>query len=127
MLVDLTVKEFLNKVAGSDPVPGGGSIAALNGAVASALAAMVANLTIGKKGYEEHEELMKHISEVALQVKDTFIGDIDRDSEAYDSVFACFKMPKATDEEKAPAAQPFRKLRSLPHLCLCRWRAMPSN
>ena len=51
MLVDLTVKEFLNKVAGSDPVPGGGSIAALNGAVASALAAMVANLTIGKKGY----------------------------------------------------------------------------
>ena len=82
MLVDLTVKEFLNKVAGSDPVPGGGSIAALNGAVASALAAMVANLTIGKKGYEEHEELMKHISEVALQVKDTFIGDIDRDSEA---------------------------------------------
>ena len=100
MLVDLTVKEFLNKVAGSDPVPGGGSIAALNGAVASALAAMVANLTIGKKGYEEHEELMKHISEVALQVKDTFIGDIDRDSEAYDSVFACFKMPKTTDEEK---------------------------
>ena len=65
------------------------------------MAAMVANLTIGKKGYEEHEELMKHISEVALQVKDTFIGDIDRDSEAYDSVFACFKMPKATDEEKA--------------------------
>mgnify|MGYP000116842107 FL=1 len=62
--------------------------------VASALAAMVANLTIGKKGYEEHEELMKHISEVALQVKDTFIGDIDRDSEAYDSVFACFKMPR---------------------------------
>ena len=104
MLVDLTVKEFLNKVAGSDPVPGGGSIAALNGAVASALAAMVANLTIGKKGYEEHEELMKHISEVALQVKDTFIGDIDRDSEAYDSVFACFKMPKATDEEKAASS-----------------------
>lgn len=127
MLVDLTVKEFLNKVAGSDPVPGGGSIAALNGAVASALAAMVANLTIGKKSYEEHEELMKHISEVALQVKDTFIGDIDRDSEAYDSVFACFKMPKATDEKRPPAAQPFRKLRSLPHLCLCRWRAMPSN
>ena len=101
MLVDLTVKEFLNKVAGSDPVPGGGSIAALNGAIASALAAMVANLTVGKKGYEAHEELMQHIAGVALQEKDTFIEDIDRDSEAYDSVFACFKMPKATDEEKA--------------------------
>ena len=101
MLVDLTLKEFLNKVAGSDPVPGGGSIAALNGAIASALAAMVANLTIGKKGYEEHEELMQHIAGVALQEQNTFIEDIDRDSEAYDSVFACFKMPKATDEEKA--------------------------
>lgn len=101
MLVDLTVKEFLNKVAGSDPVPGGGSIAALNGAIASALAAMVANLTIGKKGYELHEELMKYISDIALQQKEIFIADIDRDSDAYDSVFACFKMPKATDEEKA--------------------------
>lgn len=101
MLVDLTVKEFLNKVAGSDPVPGGGSIAALNGAIASALAAMVANLTIGKKGYELHEELMRHISGVALQQKEAFVADIDRDSEAYDKVFACFKMSKATDEEKA--------------------------
>ena len=45
MLVDLTVKEFLNKVAGSDPVPGGGSIAALNGAIASALAAMAVSYT----------------------------------------------------------------------------------
>ena len=101
MLAELVVKEFLNKVAGSDPVPGGGSIAALNGAIASALAAMVANLTIGKKGYEPHEELMRYISEVAMRQKDTFVADIDRDSEAYDGVFACFKMPKATDEEKA--------------------------
>ena len=85
MLTELTVKDFLNKVAGSDPVPGGGSIAALNGALASALAAMVANLTIGKKKYAEVQEDMQAI---------------DRDSDAYDRVFACFKMPKDTDEEK---------------------------
>ena len=101
MLVDLTVKEFLNKVAGSDPVPGGGSVAALNGDIASALTAMVANLTLGKKDYELHEELMRHISEVALQQKEWFVLDVDRDSEAYNDVFACFKMPKATEEEKA--------------------------
>ena len=124
MLVDLTVKEFLNKVVGSDPVPGGGSIAALNGAIASALAAMVANLTIGKKGYELHEELMRHISEVALRQKATFVEDIDRDSEAYDKVFACFKMPKATDEEKAARSAAIRRLPSLPLLSPCRWRAM---
>ena len=120
MLVDLTVKEFLSKVAGSDPVPGGGSIAALNGAVASALAAMVANLTIGKKNYEEHEELMSHIASLALREKDVFVADIDRDSEAYDAVFACFKMPKATDEEKLPAAQPSRKPLSMPPSYPCK-------
>ncbi|MDL2213343.1 cyclodeaminase/cyclohydrolase family protein [Bacteroides sp. OttesenSCG-928-E20] len=101
MLTDLTVKEFLNKVAGSDPVPGGGSIAALNGAIASALAAMVANLTIGKKNYEEQQELMQQIAEIANKQQEIFVADIDRDSDAYNKVFACFKMPKATDEEKA--------------------------
>lgn len=101
MLVDLSIKDFLNKVAGNDPIPGGGSIAALNGAVASALAAMVANLTIGKKGYEAHEELMRHISEIAMDEKNALLEYVDRDSQAYDKVFACFKMPKATEEEKA--------------------------
>lgn len=100
MLTELNVKEFLNKVAGSDPVPGGGSIAALDGAVASALTAMVANLTIGKKNYADHQELMQHISGVATGEMESFTVDIDRDSQAYEAVFACFKMPKDTDEEK---------------------------
>ena len=78
MLAELTVKEFLDKVAGSDPVPGGGSVAALNGAVASALTAMVAGLTIGKKGYEEHEELMKHISRLSIRQRGGFVEYIDR-------------------------------------------------
>lgn len=94
-------KRILDKVAGSDPVPGGGSVAALNGAVASALTAMVAGLTIGKKGYEEHEELMKHISRLSIRQQELFVEYIDRDSEAYDHVFGCFKLPKSTDEEKA--------------------------
>ena len=101
MLTELTVKDFLNKVAGSDPVPGGGSIAALNGALASALAAMVANLTIGKKKYAEVQEDMLAIAQEAEGLMTAFTTDIDRDSDAYDRVFACFKMPKDTDEEKA--------------------------
>lgn len=101
MLVELTVKEFLNKVAGSDPVPGGGSVAALNGAVASALAAMVARLTIGKKNYELSEEVMKHVLTVASKAMEEFVVLVDKDSEAYNKVFACFKLPKETSEEKA--------------------------
>lgn len=100
MLVDLKVTDFLNKVAGSDPVPGGGSVAALNGAIASALTAMVAGLTIGKKGYEDTAEIMKHIQTLALTQKTGFVADTDRDSEAYNKVFDCFKLPKNTDEEK---------------------------
>lgn len=100
MLADLTVKDFLDKVACSDPVPGGGSIAALNGALASALSTMVARLTVGKKGYEVSEELMQHAQTITLRLLDEFIALIDKDSEAYNEVFACFKLPKATDEEK---------------------------
>lgn len=101
MLVDLTIKEFLGKVAASDPVPGGGSVSALNGAVASALATMVTGLTIGKKGYEAHEELMRLLQCLAQEQQACFLTDIDRDSAAYNRVFDCFKLPKTTDEEKA--------------------------
>ena len=101
MLVDLTVKGFLDKTAGSDPVPGGGSIAALNGAIAAALGEMVANLTIGKKKYEDKEALMQKIAGEAAGLQKGFITDIDDDSEAYNKVFDAFKMPKETDDEKA--------------------------
>ena len=83
MLADLTVKDFLDKVACSDPVPGGGSIAALNGALASALSTMVARLTVGKKGYEASEEVMQHAQTITLRLLDEFIALIDKDSAAY--------------------------------------------
>ena len=101
MLTELKVTDFLDKVAGSDPVPGGGSVAALSGALASALGAMVARLTVGKKNYEASWAEMERVAADLSAAREGFTADIDRDSEAYDRVFACFKMPKATDEEKA--------------------------
>lgn len=101
MLVDLTVKGFLDATAGSDPVPGGGSISALNGAIAAALAEMVANLTIGKKKYEDKEALMQKIAGEAAGMQKGFVKAIDEDSDAYNKVFDAFKMPKETDDEKA--------------------------
>lgn len=100
-LTDLTVKDFLNKVSGNDPVPGGGSVAALSGSIAASLAAMVCGLTIGKKGYEDVNVQMQQLQQQALGMKVRFVADIDADSEAYDKVFSCFRMPKGTDEEKA--------------------------
>ena len=100
-LTDLTVKGFLDTTAGKDPVPGGGSISALCGSIAAALTEMVAGLTIGKKKYAEVEEQMKQLAERVQQIRQQLILDIDRDSEAYNVVFAAFQMPKETDEEKA--------------------------
>lgn len=100
MLTELTTKEFINKVIGNDPVPGGGSVSALNGALATSLAAMVANLTIGRKKYAEVNEIMEDLSVRFAELSEKLIADVDRDSEAYDRVFAAFKLPKETEEEK---------------------------
>lgn len=100
MLTELTVKEFINKVTGSDPVPGGGSVSALNGALATSLAAMVANLTIGRKKYAEVNDIMEDMGIRFEELTRQLIIDVDRDSEAYNRVFAAYKMPKETDEEK---------------------------
>lgn len=100
ILTDLTVKGFLAETAGQEPVPGGGSISALNGSIAAALAEMVANLTIGKKKYAEVEAEMQTIATEAAAIQKELVLDIDRDSDAYNKVFAAFKLPKETDEEK---------------------------
>ena len=100
-LTDLTVKGLLDVTAGKDPVPGGGSISALCGSIAAALTEMVAGLTIGKKKYAEVEEQMKQLVERVQQIRQQLILDVDRDSEAYNVVFAAFQMPKDTDEQKA--------------------------
>ena len=96
MLADLTVKDFLDKVAGNDPVPGGGSIAALGGALASALATMVTRLTIGKKGYEASEEVMQHAQTLTTRFQKEFVALIDKDSEAYDEAVRSAAIQEAT-------------------------------
>lgn len=108
-LAELTVKGFLDKTASNEPVPGGGSISALNGAIASALAEMVANLTIGRKKYMEVEDLMKELAPKFDALRERMVKDIDRDSEAYNRVFDAFKLPKDTDEEKEARKQAIQR------------------
>lgn len=101
LLVDKSVREFIDQTSQNCPVPGGGSIAALSAASAAALVSMVASLTIGKKGYEDSELEMKEIYEEANKYKEKFIGYIDEDSDAFHKVMDAFKLPKNNDEEKA--------------------------
>ena len=102
MLADLTVKDFLDKVACSDPVPGGGSIAALNGALASSLSTMVARLTVGKKGYEVSEEVMQHAQTITLRLLDEFMALIDKDSAATTKYLPALNYLKQPTKRKPP-------------------------
>jgi len=100
LLANLKITEYLEKAAAGTAVPGGGSVAALNASLAAGLTEMVANLTIGKKGYEAVEEEMKDIAGKATELREKLTAAIDRDAEAYSEVMAAFKLPKATDQEK---------------------------
>ncbi len=101
MLKDLSIVEYLAKTASGDPVPGGGSSAALNAALAAALTEMVANLTIGRKNFESVDAEMRTVAVKASTLRKKLIQDIDRDSDSYAQVLKAFQMPKATEAEKA--------------------------
>jgi formiminotetrahydrofolate cyclodeaminase len=100
LLANLKITEYLEKAAAGTAVPGGGSVAALNAALAAGLTEMVANLTIGKKGYEAVAEEMKDIAGKATELREKLTAAIDRDAEAYSEVMDAFKLPRTTDPEK---------------------------
>jgi formiminotetrahydrofolate cyclodeaminase len=100
LLANLKITEYLERAAAGTAVPGGGSVAALNAALAAGLIEMVANLTIGKKGYEAVTEEMNDIAVKTTAIREKLTAAIDRDAEAYSEVMAAFKLPKATDQEK---------------------------
>ena len=100
MLANLNITEYLAKAAEGTAVPGGGSVAALNGSLAASLIEMVANLTIGKKGYEGVVEEINDIARHAKAFREKLTAAIDQDAQAYSEVMAAFKLPKETDPEK---------------------------
>ncbi len=108
-LAELKVTEFVDLLASDAPAPGGGSAAALEGAIGAALTAMVCNLTIGKKKYADFNDLAVEAQKKAAELKDRFVDVMDRDTEAFNVVSAAFGMPKATDEEKAARSAAIQK------------------
>ena len=121
-LADLKVTEFVDLLASDAPAPGGGSAAALEGALGAALTAMVCELTtIGKskEKYAEYQEFVIASQKKATELKVRFVDVMDRDTEAFNVVSAAFGMPKATDEEKAARSAAIQKgLRAAPPLPL---------
>jgi glutamate formiminotransferase/formiminotetrahydrofolate cyclodeaminase len=100
-LIDRSVRGFVDELSTDSPAPGGGSVAALCGSLGAALATMVANLTIGKKGFEAAREEMVRVAEEGQKLKDAFLDDIDHDTEAFNAMMAAGRLPKKTPEEAA--------------------------
>jgi glutamate formiminotransferase/formiminotetrahydrofolate cyclodeaminase len=99
-ITDLTVNKFIDELSCSSPAPGGGSAASLCGAISAALSSMVANLTSGKKGYEEKWEEMKQLSIDSQELKDNFLEAVDKDTEVFNQVMKASALPKKTEDEK---------------------------
>lgn len=98
---DLTVGAFVDRLASAEPVPGGGSAAAVAGSLAAALIAMVAALSEGRPKYAEHAALHREVAEAAGALTDRFLTLADEDSEAYAAFGAAMKLPRETDAERA--------------------------
>ena len=100
MLIDKKVSNFLDELASNSSTPGGGSVAALTGALGAALISMVGNLTIGKKKYEDVEEDFKKIISSSEKLRYELSQLIEEDVKAFNNFMATYKMPKETEDEK---------------------------
>jgi len=99
-LVNLEIKDFLDELSIDSPAPGGGSVAALNGAISASLISMVANLTFNKKDYEKYNDEVEKIAIFAQKIKGRMMELVDLDTEAFNKYMEAFRMPRKTDEDK---------------------------
>ena len=101
MIVDRTIRGFLEELASSAPTPGGGSAGAFVGAVGAALLAMVGNLTAGKKGYESVDRSMRDLVAQSDRLRSELVRLADEDVRVFGEVMAAYRMPRGDDGERA--------------------------
>ena len=100
MTEEKKICEYLEVLSSKAPVPGGGGVSALAGALGNALGQMVVNLTVGKKKYAEVEEEMQEYLERLKTMQQEFLHLSDRDAEVFAPLAECYRLPSATPEEK---------------------------
>jgi len=103
-LVKMDLRQFCNETLSDSPAPGGGSVAALMGALGASLGGMVANLSAGKRGWEDKLDYFSNWAVTGQQLKDELLFLVDEDTAAFNKVMAAFGLPKQSDEEKKARA-----------------------
>lgn len=104
-LVDLTLTRFAQETASESPAPGGGSISAYLGALGASLAAMVANLSSHKKGWDEQWEYFSDWAQKAQDLQRKLLTLVDEDTQAFNKIMNAFSLPKSNEEEKRKRTQ----------------------
>src|SRR5439155_2668523 len=100
-LLKMNLREFFNETLSDSPAPGGGSVAALMGALGASLGGMVANLSAGKRGWDDNIEYWSDWAVKAQQLKNELLSLVDEDTAAFNKVMDAFALPKESTEEKA--------------------------
>src|SRR5438034_6575157 len=103
-LAKMKLREFCNETLSDSPAPGGGSVAALMGALGASLGGMVANLSAGKRGWDAKLEYFSNWAVKAQQLKDELLSLVDEDTNEFNKVMEAFALPKGSEEEKAGRA-----------------------
>ncbi len=104
-LVSMSVKSFADETASDSPAPGGGSIAALSGALGASLGTMVANLSASKRGWEDRVGEFSPWAEKGQKIKDELLFLVDEDTRAFDKIMAAFGLPKDNPEQVSARKQ----------------------
>ncbi len=104
-LVGMSLRGFADETASESPAPGGGSIAAYCGAMGASLAAMVANLSSHKRGWDDKWEYFSDWAEKGQRIKDALLKAVDEDTAAFNKIMKAFELPKGTEAEKAARKQ----------------------
>jgi glutamate formiminotransferase/formiminotetrahydrofolate cyclodeaminase len=108
-LVKMNVREFCNETLSDSPAPGGGSVAALMGALGASLGGMVANLSAGKRGWDDKLEYFSENAVKAQQLKDELLSLVDEDTAAFNKVMDAFALPKESAAEKTARSAAIEK------------------
>jgi glutamate formiminotransferase/formiminotetrahydrofolate cyclodeaminase len=112
-LISMSLADFADETASESPAPGGGSISAYVGALGASLAAMVANLSSHKRGWDDHWAAFSGWAERGQHYKNELVRLVDQDTLAFNQIMTAFALPKATDEEKAARTEAIQQATKL--------------
>jgi glutamate formiminotransferase/formiminotetrahydrofolate cyclodeaminase len=124
-LIGMNLRAFADETASESPAPGGGSISAYVGSLGVALGTMVANLSAGKRGWEDQISEFSQWAEKGQQIKDTLLKSVDEDTRAFNEIMNAFGLPKSNDSEKQARTEAIEN--ATKYACLVPYKVMQTS